>query len=71
MVASPYLPNQQKERIRQFLFSMHRDPEGKRILNELMIDRFMAPKEEWYDPIRRMKQKLGPLKRTTHATAKP
>ena len=71
MVASPYLPTQQKERIRQFLLSMHRDPEGKRILNELMIDRFMAPKEEWYDPIRRMKQNLGPLKRTTHAPAKP
>ena len=71
MVASPYLPTQQKERIRQFLLSMHRDPEGKRILNELMIDRFVAPKEEWYDPIRQMKQNLGPLKKTTHATAKP
>jgi phosphonate transport system substrate-binding protein len=47
-----------KERIRKFLFSMHQDPEGKKILGELMIDRFIAPREEWYDSIRQIEQKL-------------
>jgi len=71
MVASRFVPPQQKKRIRQFLFSMHRDPEGTRILNELMIERFMAPKEEWYDPIRRMRQKLASLDEKNYAIANP
>ena len=71
IVASIYLPTEEKEHIRQLLFSMHRDPGGKRILDELMIDRFIAPKEEWYDPIRRMRQDLHMLEKTTHATEKP
>jgi len=71
IVASIYLPTEEKEHIRQLLFSMHRDPEGKRILDELMIDRFIAPKEEWYDAIRRMRQNLHMLEKTTLATEKP
>ncbi len=71
IVASVYLPTQHKGLIRQVLFSMHRDPEGKRILNELMIDRFIAPQEEWYDSIRRMKQDLRLSEKTTHAIEKP
>jgi len=58
VVASAYLSRQLKERIRQLLFDMHRDPEGKKILNEIMIDRFLAPKEEWYDSIVAMKRNL-------------
>jgi ABC-type phosphate/phosphonate transport system substrate-binding protein len=48
---------------------MHLDSEGKKILNELMIDRFVTPKEEWYDPIRRMKQNLRQAEKTAHATS--
>ena len=40
-----------KERIRMVLFNMHHDAKGKRILDELMIDRFIAPNEHSYDPI--------------------
>jgi phosphonate transport system substrate-binding protein len=54
VVASSSLPNQMKERIRELLFNMHQDPVGKRILDELMIDRFIAPKEDSYDPILEM-----------------
>jgi phosphonate transport system substrate-binding protein len=60
-----------KSRIRHFLFSMHDDPEGKRILGELMIDRFIAPREEWYDTIRKMKQDLAFLHREPYEVAKP
>ena len=36
------------------MLSMHTDPEGKRILENLLIDRFVAPREEWYEPARAM-----------------
>jgi len=70
VVASVYLSAKVKERIRQVLFSMHLNTDGKRILDKLMIDRFIAPKEAWYDPIRRMKQTLSLSEETTHANAK-
>ena len=47
-----------KERIRQLLFDMHRDPEGKKTLDEIMIDRFLAPREEWYNSIVAMKRNV-------------
>jgi len=50
---------------------MHLDPEGKKILSELLIDRFVAPQEEWYAPIRVMQQSLESSEKTSHADAKP
>ena len=58
VVASSRLPNQTKDRLRGLLLSMHREPEGKKILDELMIDSFIAPKEECYDPILAMKENM-------------
>ncbi len=58
VVASSHLPDQTKDRIRGLLLNMHREPEGKKILNELMIDGFIAPKEESYDPILAMKENM-------------
>ena len=60
-----------KDRIRHFLFSMHQDPEGQRILAELMIDRFIAPREQWYETIRKMKQNLALLHSEPHEVTKP
>jgi hypothetical protein len=37
---------------------MHLDPAGKNILDELMIDRFIPPKEESYEPILAMKKDM-------------
>lgn len=71
VVTSVHLPAQLEERIRQVLFAMHLNPVGKRILDELMIDRFIAPEEAWYDPIRRMKQAVSLAEEKTHANAKP
>lgn len=59
LVASVALPPQSKEQIRAAIFSMHLDPEGKEILDKLMIDRFVPPKEAWYEPIRQMKYVLA------------
>lgn len=71
VVASSRLPIQQKIRIRQLLISMHLNPDGKKILTELMIDRFVEPEEEWYDPIRQMNETLSLAEETPRANAKP
>jgi phosphonate transport system substrate-binding protein len=52
LVASGNLPEDIKQHVRQLLFSMHQDGAGKRILDHLMIDRFVEPHDEWYDGIR-------------------
>jgi phosphonate transport system substrate-binding protein len=71
LVTSRDLPHELKNRTRQLLFSMHQDPEGRRIISELMIDRFITPQEEWYDRIRHMVQGLAVAGGRTHALAKP
>jgi len=58
LVASVYLPEDVKARIRDLLYSMHDDKKGKAILGELMIERFVAPKEEWYETTRRIYRQL-------------
>jgi len=56
VVSSSRLPSQTKERMRDLLFNMHQDPQGKKILEKLMIDRFIPPIEGCYDPILAMKK---------------
>lgn len=67
LVASKNLPVEFKEHIRKILFSMHQDPEGQKILTELMIDRFIPPKEEWYENLRQMQWHLAEGKDKPHA----
>ncbi len=62
LVASRQVSGAEKGRIRELLLAMHRDQEGKRILAELMIDRFLSPQEEWYDSVRQMQQYLARLR---------
>lgn len=71
IVASKSLNLQLKARIRRELFDMHQDPQGQKILNELLIDRFIDPRDEWYDSIRKINLHLDTLNQETHATAKP
>ena len=35
------------------MLEMHNDPEGKKILSSIGIDRFVEPEEKFYDSIRR------------------
>jgi phosphonate transport system substrate-binding protein len=58
IVASKALTLQLKTLIRQELFAMHQDPEGRKILHELLIDRFINPRDEWYDSIRKINLNL-------------
>ena len=63
IVASRFLASDLKERIRRVLFSMHRDPGGQKILNELMIDRFTPTQDAWYDSIRNIELKTAAMEK--------
>ena len=67
LVASKNLPAESKEHIRKILYSMHQDPEGQKILKELMIDRFIPPQEEWYENLTQMQRHLAEEKDKPHA----
>jgi phosphonate transport system substrate-binding protein len=67
LVASKNLSPEFKQQLRRILFSMHQDPEGKRILTELMIDRFIPPQEEWYENLKRMSRQVAKGKDNPHA----
>ena len=61
MVASSAIPYELMTKIRGVLFSMHEDPKGRSILNELMIDKFITPDDRWYDSIRKINLELASL----------
>jgi phosphonate transport system substrate-binding protein len=71
LVASHHLSQRDQEPLKRVLLAMHQHPEGKKILAELMIDRFIPLQEEWYEPIRFMHQKLAQLKDKADAAQKP
>jgi hypothetical protein len=50
---------------------MHEDPEGRPILEKLLIDRFVAPLPEWYEPARAMIAGLPKPLDGPHAPPKP
>jgi len=70
LVASGHLSPGDRDRLQQVLLTMHQNPEGRRILGELFIDRFIPLKEEWYEPIQRLHQKLAQLKEQSNAASK-
>lgn len=59
VVASPKLPKPMADRIQEVLLSMHTDPDGRRILDHLMVARFVPINESLYDPVRRMVSALN------------
>ena len=67
LVASKNLPVESKEHIRKILLSMHQDPEGQKILTELMIDRFIPVKGEWYENLKQMQRQVEGVKDKPHA----
>ena len=51
--------------------SMNDDLKGQKILAELMIDRFIAPRDEWYDSIRQMDLKIALMEKKKSEISKP
>ena len=58
LVVSKALDPGMKSTLKRMILSMHMDPEGKRILDELMIDYFAAPESEWYAPVKAMRERV-------------
>ncbi len=63
LVAASSVPSDLKKRVREIVLTMNEDPEGRKILANLLIDRFIVPREEWYDSIRQLEQRVSALKR--------
>ena len=58
-VVRPSLEPARKEKLREILLNAHTDPEGKAILDKMMIERFVAIDDKAYDSIREMKRLTG------------
>lgn len=58
LVASSFLDHKLKYRIQNIILAMHRAEDGKKILENLMVDRFELPKEEWYKNVQTMYAKV-------------
>jgi len=58
LVASVDLTVEMKAAIQDVLLTMHQNPEGKRILDQLLIDRFEKPRDEWYRSVLDMYAKI-------------
>jgi len=58
VVVRPGLDSSLKGRLQGLLLNMHREAEGRSILEDLFIDRFVLVRDEAYDAIRRMVAKV-------------
>jgi phosphonate transport system substrate-binding protein len=54
LVATPKTATFIKKKIIEILVNMHQDPKGKRILNNVLIERFVQAKDSNYDSVREM-----------------
>ena len=59
LVASRQVSELTKQAIKEALFGMRADNRGAEILDRLMIDRFVAAKDDWYDSIRAVLESSG------------
>ena len=58
VVVDPQLPDPLREQVQAALLSAHEDPAGREILRRLGIERFVVPREGFYDQVRRMAEAL-------------
>ena len=56
VVVSVKTSKEVRERIQNVLLNMHKDPEGRRILDKALVDKFVAVDDSNYDDIRNFKQ---------------
>lgn len=59
LVVPPQLSPERKQQLRQVLLNMHTDPDGRAILSDLMIERFVPAQDEAYASIREMVNAVG------------
>lgn len=51
-----------KEALRQAFLDMHKDPKGKAILDNIMVDKFIIPKDSDYNSVREMEKFISTRK---------
>lgn len=54
VVISQRVKPEQKEALRRIFLSMHQDPETAAAMRKLVIDRFVAPEPELYEPLKKL-----------------
>jgi phosphonate transport system substrate-binding protein len=69
VVVPPGLPAFMKNKIREILLAMHLDPEGKKILSAMRIDRFVVVPDSNYDLVREMRDFLKGRRPATEGAA--
>jgi phosphonate transport system substrate-binding protein len=62
IVVHPSMEEEKKEKLRTLFFTLHEDPEGKKILDSMLIDRFEPGNDEDYNSIRDMQRQLDAQK---------
>jgi phosphonate transport system substrate-binding protein len=71
VVASASFPEEKRRQTRNLLLSMHLDAEGRRILDGLMIDRFIMPPSDWFDSVKQIQRMAASLKEGNHGAQEP
>ncbi len=71
VVASRHLDPHRRAALQTTLLKMHQDPAGRLILDRLMIERFVAAQDQWYDSVRLLLAKLQMGKEGRRAAAQP
>ncbi|MBW1824163.1 MAG: PhnD/SsuA/transferrin family substrate-binding protein, partial [Deltaproteobacteria bacterium] len=56
IVVHPSMEEEKKEKLRTLFFTLHEDPEGAKILNSMLIDRFEPGNDADYNSVREMKK---------------
>ncbi len=51
-----------REQIKNIFLNMHADPAGKAILDGIMVDKFIVPKDAHYDSVREMEEWVAKMK---------
>lgn len=54
IVVTKATPAELKEKVREILLHMHENPRGKAILDAIMVEKFIVPKDSDYDSVREM-----------------
>jgi phosphonate transport system substrate-binding protein len=66
VIVNPKLDPTLKAKVKEAFLAMHEDPKGKAILDGIMVDKFVLPKDKDYDSVREMEKWLA-----KHAPAAP
>ncbi len=61
VVVNPKMDPALKAKVKAALLGMHEDPKGKAILEGIMVDKFIVPKDKDYDSVREMEKWLAKM----------